>query len=78
MERECVYGAARDVTSNDAGPGRSKGLCEQAKTSLQGYCFEGIGTILGGLHLYREERRAACRQVTTKYFVDCARGAVAT
>jgi cytochrome c553 len=78
MERECVYGAARDVTSNDAGPSRSKGLCEQAKASLQGYCFEGIGTILGGLHLYREERRTACRQVSTKYFLDCARGAVAT
>ena len=60
MERECVYGAARDVTSNDAA-GRAGRLCEQVNTSLQGYCFEGIGTILGGLHP-RAERRAACRR----------------
>jgi cytochrome c553 len=77
MERECVYGAARDVTSNDASPRRSKGLCEQAERSLQAYCFEGIGTIVGGMHAYRAERRAACRQITTRYFLDCARGAVA-
>jgi cytochrome c553 len=77
MERECVYGAARDVTSNDASPRRSKLLCEQADPSLQAYCFEGIGTIVGGMHVYREERRAACRQITRRYFEDCARGAVA-
>jgi cytochrome c553 len=77
MERECVYGAARDVTSNDASPRRSKGLCEQADPSLQAYCFEGIGTIVGGMHAYRDERRAACRQITERYFRDCARGAVA-
>jgi cytochrome c553 len=77
MERECIYGAARDVTSNDAGPRRSRLLCEQAAPQFRGYCFDGIGTIIGGLHAYREERRAACRQVTVKYFADCARGAVA-
>jgi hypothetical protein len=77
MTGECIYGAARDVTSNDASPRRSKGLCERAAEQFRAYCFEGIGTILGGMHAFREGRRKACREVTTRYFRACARGAVA-
>jgi cytochrome c553 len=77
MTKECIYGAARDITSNDASPRRSKGLCESAAEQFRAYCFEGIGTIIGGFHAYREGRRAACREVTKQYFRDCARGAVA-
>jgi Cytochrome C oxidase, cbb3-type, subunit III len=77
MTRECVYGAARDITSNDASPRRAKGLCESAEKRLRAYCFEGIGTIVGGFHAYREGRRKACHELTTRYFRDCARGAVA-
>ena len=75
--RECIYGAARDIVSNDAGPKRATPLCDSAPAPTRSYCFEGIGTILGGLHAYREERRAACRAVTKRYFAECARGAVA-
>jgi len=77
MARECIYGAARDVTSNDASPRRAKGLCELAAVNVRAYCFEGIGTILGGMHADRAGRRAACKAVTTRYFEACARGAVA-
>ena len=77
LERECVYGAARDIVSNDAGPKRAIPLCDGATAASRAYCYEGIGTILGGLHAYRDERRAACRAVTKRYFQDCARGAVA-
>jgi len=77
MARECIYGAARDVTSNDASPRRAKGLCELAAVNVRAYCFEGIGTILGGMHADRAGRRAACKAVTTRYFQACARGAVA-
>jgi Cytochrome C oxidase, cbb3-type, subunit III len=77
MTRECIYGAARDITSNDASPRRSKTLCERAAAQFRPYCFEGIGTIIGGFHTYREGRRKACRAMTTRYFRDCARGAVA-
>jgi cytochrome c553 len=77
LARECIYGAARDIVSNDAGPKRAVPLCNGAPTAAKAYCFEGIGTILGGLHAYRDERRAACRAVTKQYFEDCARGAVA-
>jgi hypothetical protein len=77
MGRECIYGAARDIVSNDAGPKRAIPLCEGAAAAARAYCYEGIGTILGGLHAYRDQRRAACRAVTKRYFVACARGAVA-
>jgi hypothetical protein len=77
MTRECIYGAARDITSNDASPKRAKVLCETAEEQYRAYCFEGVGTIIGGFHAEREGRRAECRKVTTRYFTDCARGAVA-
>ena len=77
MTNECIYGAARDVTSNDASPRRAKTLCETAKEQYRAYCFEGIGTIIGGFHADRAGRRAECKKVTTRYFTDCARGAVA-
>jgi Cytochrome C oxidase, cbb3-type, subunit III len=77
MNDECVYGAARDVTSNDASPRRSKVLCETAAASLRAYCFEGIGTILGGMHALRAGRRQACLAVTKTYARACFRGAVA-
>ncbi len=77
MTRECVYGAARDITSNDASPRRSKTLCETAPVAHRPYCFEGIGTIIGGFHAERAGRRAECKKVTTRHFTDCARGAVA-
>jgi cytochrome c553 len=77
MARECIYGAARDITSNDASPRRAKVLCQSASQRFRGYCWEGVGTIIGGFHAYREGRRTACRAVTQTYFADCARGAVA-
>ena len=78
MARECIYGAARDIVSNDAGPRRAVALCRDAPAAARAYCFEGIGTILGGLHVYRGERRAACRAITRGYFDACVRGAAAT
>jgi cytochrome c553 len=77
MNRECVYGAARDIVSNDAHPRRAKVLCDSAAAPLRPRCFEGIGTILGGMHTYREGRRAACLAVTRRYAHPCFRGAVA-
>ncbi len=77
MGRECIYGAARDIVSNDAGARRAIPLCRRAPEAARAYCYEGIGTILGGLHAYRDERRAACRAVGREYFEACARGAAA-
>lgn len=78
QSRECIYGAARDIVSNDAGPERAVPLCERAPGTSRAYCYEAIGTILGGLHADRDERRAACGAVTKRYFEACTRGAAAT
>ncbi|MGH3018018.1 MAG: c-type cytochrome [Gaiellaceae bacterium] len=79
MEDECIYGAARDITYNDAGPKRAKLFCNDAPTRYRAYCWQGIGTILGSLNTYREQRKAACRRATrggqSAYYGDCIRGA---
>lgn len=74
-ESDCIYGAARDIANNDADGRRAARFCDQVKASARAHCFEGVGTILGGLHTYAEERRAACAALTKRFLADCARGA---
>ena len=59
MEDECIYGAARDLTYNDAGPKRAKLFCNSAPRRHRGYCWEGIGTLIG--NFYPEENPEARR-----------------
>jgi hypothetical protein len=73
-EGECIYGAARDITSNDAGASRSRRLCEGAPPHMRARCFEGIGTIIGTMH-GPERRPAVCAQTTRRYLRSCLRGA---
>ena len=49
MTRECIYGAARDITSNDA-IRAVEGALRVGGEAVRAYCFEGIGTIIGGVH----------------------------
>jgi cytochrome c553 len=75
MERECIYGGARDLTSNDAGPARATKMCLLAPKATRSYCFYGIGTILGGFSNDAAGRRARCNAVPAAYRRDCYRGA---
>jgi len=75
MERECVYGGSRDLTSNDAGPTRATKMCLLAPKATRSYCFYGIGTILGGFAKEAADRRAKCSPVPAAYRRDCYRGA---
>ncbi len=61
-EKDCIYGAARDVMNNDAQDQRGKTFCETVKPKFRGYCFFGIGTILGTQHSDEAGKRAACEQ----------------
>jgi hypothetical protein len=73
---DCIYGAARDMTSNYAGGEEASRLCRLAARMARPRCYEGIGTILGSLHVMEDERRAACESVTPpRYERDCLRGA---
>jgi cytochrome c553 len=75
MERECIYGGSRDLTSNDAGPARAIKMCLLAPRATRSYCFYGIGTILGGFANQAAERRVRCHPVPAAYRRDCYRGA---
>jgi cytochrome c553 len=75
MERECIYGGSRDLTSNDAGPTRAIRMCLLAPAGTRSYCFYGIGTILGGFANKAAARRAKCGPVPPAYRRDCYRGA---
>jgi mono/diheme cytochrome c family protein len=76
MESQCIYGAARDITSMDAGARRSSKFCYAVSARLQAGCFNGIGTILGGFSREASARRAACRSAVPKqYWDECFAGA---
>jgi hypothetical protein len=73
--QECIYGAARDIVSNDAGTPRAVRLCDSVGAIDQPRCFEGVGTIVGTLEGTTEGRRQACNHATDKYLENCLRGA---
>jgi mono/diheme cytochrome c family protein len=77
MARECVYSAAKDMTYTDVSPRRAKGLCNTAPVAMRGYCWEGIGNILGSLNALTEQRKASCDQATVikAHRISCYRGA---
>ena len=77
-EDDCVYGAARDLTANDANGERAARLCKLAPAPLRTRCFSGVGTIVGGFSSNPADHRAACRSVTRSvtptFFRACLRG----
>jgi len=75
-EGECVYGVVRDMTANYAGGRQAAGFCRIVDAKLKGYCYQGLGTILGSLRPTTAGRRAACARFSPRPFLDaCLRGA---
>jgi mono/diheme cytochrome c family protein len=78
-EDECLYGASRDYANNYAGGKEASVLCNDSPKRYRGYCYEGIGTILGAINRETEQRKSACDAVSPKhYLADCYRGAAIT
>jgi hypothetical protein len=76
---ECMYGAVRDVTSNDANGVRAAKLCLHQEELSADRCFAAIGTILGGLSTTPEGRRSLCADVSPQaYRQACYDGAGAS
>jgi hypothetical protein len=75
MAGECLYGAARDMTSNYANGERAAELCALAERPHRERCYFGIGTIIGSLEPTQAGRRAACAEVGRAYAAACRRGA---
>jgi cytochrome c553 len=73
---ECIYGSARDYGNNFAGGREAAHFCNLGPEKYRGRCYEGVGTILGALHTYEQQRRAACAAVTPpRYQRNCLVGA---
>src|SRR5438034_1724039 len=64
MERECLLGAAKDLTSNDANGRRAAHLCSASPDAARAYCFYGVGAILGTFTADPGQRAADCRALT--------------
>jgi hypothetical protein len=73
MERECLLGAAKDLTSNDANGRRAARLCNASPAAIRGYCFYGVGQIIGTFTASPARRAAECRALTRER--ACADGA---
>jgi hypothetical protein len=73
MERECLLGAAKDLTSNDANGRRAARLCSASPHAARAYCFYGIGQILGTFTADPVQRAAQCRALTRER--SCVAGA---
>jgi hypothetical protein len=73
-ERECIFGAVRDIMNNnsqDLGAGK---FCTIVKRAYRSYCFFGIGTILGTQHGDPAEKREACaRFARGRDLADCVK-----
>jgi len=75
-EGECVYGVVRDMTADYAGGRQASAFCRIVDAKLEGYCYQGLGTILGTLKPTIPGRRAACAEFSPRPFLDaCLRGA---
>jgi hypothetical protein len=75
-EGECIYGAVRDMTSYFAGVNRPSAFCKLVGAEYKGYCYQGIGTIVGTLKSDTPARRSMCEAASPRAFLDaCLRGA---
>jgi hypothetical protein len=70
-EAECVYGAVRDITSNDASADRSTRFCNAVAAALRPRCFYGLGTIVAGFDTTGAKLRAACEAAPAAYREEC-------
>lgn len=79
-ERDCVYGAVRDVVSNDGKADRAARFCSGLATeNLRSTCYNGMGTIVSQLLPAVAQRKAACRAAAgPTYARACEQGAAVT
>jgi mono/diheme cytochrome c family protein len=75
-ERECIFGAVRDILNTNPSDLGAARLCELAKRHHRSYCAYGIGSIIGVKHTAAAAKRADCRRfLPGTYYADCVRGA---
>ena len=75
-EKDCIYGAIRDVMNNNPQDPNGKAFCEIVSPGFRPYCFFGMGTILGTQQNTPETKRQACEQwAKSEDLTQCLMGA---
>ena len=76
-EKECIFGAARDIMNNNSQDPRGKRFCEVVKSQFRSHCFWGLGTIIGTQYADAQSRRSACAhfQLRPRDLEQCIDGA---
>ena len=75
-ERECIFGAVRDILNNNPRDVRSKELCTKVDSQFRSYCTYGIGSIVGTYYSTATEQHTACVKFSPAGLLsDCLDGA---
>lgn len=75
-ERECIFGAARDILNNNPSDIRSRELCARVSRDLRSYCTYGIGSMVGTYYSTRADQKVACMKFSPQGSLsDCIKGA---
>jgi hypothetical protein len=61
-QKECIYGAIRDVMNNNSEDPNGKAFCEVVQAKFRNYCFWGMGTIIGTQHSDSAGKQQACEE----------------
>lgn len=75
-ERECLFGAVRDILNNNPSDVRSKELCQKVKSEFRSYCTYGIGSIVGTYYSTSAQQHDACVKFSPRgELSECLSGA---
>lgn len=75
-ERECIFGAVRDILNNSPTDVRSRELCTKVAAEFRSYCTYGIGSMVGAYYSTPAERRTACVKFSPPSDLsECIKGA---
>jgi mono/diheme cytochrome c family protein len=75
-ERECIFGAVRDILNNNPSDARSKELCTKVASEFRSYCTYGIGSMVGTYYSTAAQQHAACVKFSPSGLLsECLSGA---
>jgi hypothetical protein len=77
QEGQCLYGAARTIADTDARADRAAAFCRGASSAVAGFCFAGVGVVVGLLQPTDAARSRACRRLAASSAPACLRAAIA-
>ena len=75
-QRECIFGAVRDILNNNPSDVRSRELCSSVAATFRSYCTYGIGSMVGTYYSTAAAQKSACAKFSPSgYRSECVDGA---